>query len=158
MVIHEHAADFERFVLLPNRSASWAQIRSLIVVVLVFSLSMMLFFLAIGAWLIAPFCGAKAALLIWALWYVNQRTCWREVITLTPERVEIARGRRGPVETITLERFGLQLHSHIPDNDFYMPHLALRRHARDWVIGEMLNREDRITLIRALKRILTTQR
>ena len=154
MVIHEQLQDQERFVLLPNRSSSWSHTRRLILAVLAFSLSMMVLFLSLGAWPVIPFCGLEAALLIWALWYGNHRTCWREVITLTPTEVCIARGRRGPTETMSLPRYGLHLHSHVPDNDFYMPHLALRRHARDWVIGEMLNREDRLALIRALRRSL----
>ncbi|MCH8543520.1 MAG: DUF2244 domain-containing protein [Alcanivorax sp.] len=158
MVIHHREADLERFILLPNRSASWGQTRRMILVVIAAALLIATLFILRGAWLVVPFCGLGAALLCWALWYGNSRTCWQEVITLAPHQVSIARGRRHPVETITLERYGLHLHSHIPENDFYLPSLALRRHATDWTIGEMLNREDRIMLIRTLGRSLAVSR
>ena len=158
MVIHHREADLERFILMPNRSASWVQTRRMILVVLAATLMIAFLFLLRGAWMVVPFCGLWAALLCWGLWYGNTRTCWREVITIAPNEVNISRGRRHPVETITLERYGLHLHSYIPENDFYLPTLSLRRHARDWVIGEMLNREDRIMLIRTLGRSLAVSR
>jgi uncharacterized membrane protein len=98
MVLRSSNAEaFEtEFVLIPHRSLEWRAVCRLFFGFAIFFSVLSLGFSLMGAWLVAPFTGLELLALGAAL-YVN--ACGvrqREVVRLSPESVQIQRGRRGP--------------------------------------------------------------
>src|SRR5690606_5858871 len=90
--------------LLPNRSASWAEMRLYLLLICGTTLAVGLFWAFVGFWAILPFSGLEAALVAWLLYRVCQASYQRQVITCSPQQVLVQFGSHFPRRSWRLER------------------------------------------------------
>lgn len=88
----------QRIVICPNRSADWRANLRLLAFLFAVSLCIGTGFALVGAWMILPFAGIELLALGAALYYVNWRLTYREVITLGRGAVHIVKGVYRPRE------------------------------------------------------------
>jgi uncharacterized membrane protein len=100
-----------------------------------------------GIWLVLPFAGLDIGLLAWALYHTAWRAARREVLTLSREKLEIARGVYRPSEVAEYPRAWVRV-----ECDGERVWAALR--GRRTEIGSFLRPDERLTLARLLRQQL----
>ena len=93
-----------RFVLRPNRSATWAQSKRFLAIVATACLGVAGAFASVGYWPVLPFAGAEVALLTFALWWTSHRTARTEVVDIDSETVDVEKGREEPEQRWSFQR------------------------------------------------------
>jgi uncharacterized membrane protein len=151
MVLHDFNNGVTVVTLLPNRSASWAQTRVLLLLLCGTTLAIGVFWAFVGAWLVLPFSGLEAALIAYVLYRVSYLTYQRQVITCSADQVLVQAGGRFPKRSWALER--ARTHLSVTDARHPLDPVGLRlvdgNHSIE--VGGFLNREDKAEALRALK-------
>ena len=138
--------------LIPNRSASWAETRLLLLMLCGTTLAIGVMWALSGAWLVLPFSGIEAILIAYVLYRVCYMTYQRQVVTCSSDRLLVQTGAHFPKRGWELER--ARAHLSVSDARHPLDPVRLRlvdgNHSIE--LGSFLNREDKAEALRVLKR------
>lgn len=140
--------------LTPNRSASWAHTKYLMMAMVFFVMVIALAWAFVGAWVILPFAGLEVGLLVFIMYRVSKSTYKAELITISKDAVTFVKGR------IPLKRFREEHHFsrddlHIEvietENNWHLPDIRLVTTELSVSVGTFLNLPDREALAEHLR-------
>ena len=109
-------------------------------------------FALLGAWLILPFAGLELLALGAALYHVNWKQQYRQVITVSADSVCIDEGYHAPRRRWRFARQGAALTITAQEHPWDGPVLCVHDHNDNVTLGEFLNREDSLKLLDLLQR------
>ncbi len=154
MVIHSSDGDTTTIVAKPNQSASWRSNKLVLLALSVPSLGAAIGFALAGAWPILPFAGLELTALGASLYYVNWKLQYRHVITLGPDAVRIDKGFYLPRHSWTFARASTGLSIEPERHPWDAPGLSLQCAGERISVGEFLNRDDGLILLKHLRQEL----
>ncbi len=135
----------------PNHSSSWRANKAALFALAVPSLGAAIGFTALGAWPILPFAGLELAALGGALYYVNWKLEYRQVITLCETSVRIDKGYYAPRQSWQFARREAALAVTPEAHPWEGPRMMLHDHSESVPVGEFLNREEALSLLALLR-------
>lgn len=138
----------------PNHSSSWRNNLWALIVIAVPSLGAAIGFTLLGAWPVLPFAGAELLGLGSALYYVNWKLQYRHVITLSADQVRIDKGHYAPKKSWTVSREDALLSVTPEKHPWDGPSLSVQSKLDRVTVGEFLNRDDSLKLLKLLRREL----
>ena len=153
MVSLETRSGGATLTLKPNRSASWAETKWLIAIMAAFVFTIAIAWSFVGAWVILPFAGLEVGLLALLMYKVSYATYQRQIIEIETHRITIETGVYRPHTRIEFDRADTHLDVVEANTSFEIPTLKLVSQNRQVVIGEFLNRDDRLKARESLKQI-----
>ncbi|EED35279.1 conserved hypothetical protein [Luminiphilus syltensis NOR5-1B] len=156
MIHHSEAGGAKIIIAKPNHSSSWRHNLWALVAIAVPSLAAAIGFTLLGAWPILPLAGLELGCLGGALYYVNWKLQYRHVITLTKDRIKIDKGHYAPRRTWRLPREQTRLAVTPEAHPWDGPALAIHSREHHVAVGEFLNRDDALALMKLLKAELRT--
>ncbi len=136
----------------PNQSATWSANVLLLLALSVPVLGIAVVFALLGAWLILPFAGLELLALGAALYHVNWKQQYRQVITVSADSVCIDAGYHAPRRRWRFPRQGTGLTITAEQHPWDGPELCVHDRNASVTLGEFLNREDSLKLIDLLQR------
>ena len=151
-MITEHFENDERLVIVkPNKSATWRTNLYALIAISIPSLGAAIGFALLGAWPILPFAGAEIIGLAAALYYVNWKLEYRQVVTFQAASVKIEKGYFVPKRTWLWERDDTAVNVIEAKNQWEGPELWLHNKESRTTIGEFLNKEEAEDLLKRLR-------
>jgi uncharacterized membrane protein len=146
------------FVLIPHRSMEWRTVCRLFFGFAIFSGCLSLGLALMGAWLVAPFTGLELLALGAAL-YVNARGVrQREVVRVSPETVQIQRGRRGPEQEFRFHPGWARVELLRDPRGCWPSRLFIGSHGRSVELARALPEPERHALAQCLHTLLESMR
>lgn len=136
----------------PNHSSSWRANKIALFALAVPSLGAAVGFATLGAWPILPFAGLELMALGGALYYVNWKLEYRQVITLNENSVSIDKGYYAPRQSWRFDRREAALAVTPEAHPWEGPQMVLHDNAEAVSVGEFLNREEALSLLTLLRR------
>jgi uncharacterized membrane protein len=146
------------FVLIPHRSLEWRAVCRLFFGFAIFFSVLSLGLALMGAWLVAPFTGLELLALGAAL-YVN--ACGvrqREVVRVSPESVQVQRGRRGPEQEFRYHTGWARVELLRDARAGWPSRLFIGSHGRSVELGRALPEPERHALAQCLRTLLESMR
>ncbi|MEQ8517334.1 MAG: DUF2244 domain-containing protein [Chromatocurvus sp.] len=152
-MIHSNHSD-RRVVIIakPNHSSSWRANKVALLALAVPSLGAAVGFAALGAWPVLPFAGLELTALGSALYYVNWKLEYRQVITLSEDSVRIDKGYYAPRQSWHFDRREASLAVTPEAHPWEGPRMTLHDNTEAVPVGEFLNREEAISLLTLLRK------
>lgn len=141
-----------RFILRPQRSATWRDNLLLVAAVALAAVPIATTWAALGFWPILPLCGLELALLTLALYRVNRSLLAREVVIIDRDAIVVEAGHREPERRLRLGRTWAQVQLLPVRRD--RSRLVLRSHGRAVECGRFLTEDERGALARELRAIV----
>lgn len=135
----------------PNQSATWRTNKLVLIALSVPSLGIAIGFALAGAWPILPFAGLELTALGGALYYVNWKLQYRQVITIEAELVRIDKGFYLPRQSWCLSRDDTRILVEGEQHPWDGPGIALHDRREQVPVGEFLNRDECLELLRLLR-------
>lgn len=135
----------------PNHSSSWRNNKLALLAISFPSLGAAIGFTALGAWPVLPFAGAELLALSAALYYVNWKLEYRHVITLSEKTVLIDKGHYAPKRRWRIDREEAALAVTPEQHPWEGPALTVHGRREAVSVGEFLNRDDSLSLLKLLK-------
>ena len=135
----------------PNCSASWRSNRLVLLALAIPSLGAAIGFALLGAWPILPFTGLELLALATALYYVNWKLQYRQVITLSDDAVRIEKGHYVPKRSWQFSRQAIGLAITPEKHPWEGPALEVHDSRESVTVGEFLSREDSLKLAEMLR-------
>ncbi len=154
MVSSSRTATRLMIVARPNQSATWNTNVLVLLALAVPVLGIAAAFALLGAWLILPFAGLELLALGAALYHVNRKQQYRQVITFSADSVWIAKGRHAPRQRWRFPRQNTGLTITAERHPWDGPELCVHDRNESVTLGEFLNREDCLKLIGLLQQEL----
>lgn len=151
MVSSDRDAHCLTIIARPNRSSTWRTNKLVLLALSVPSLGIALGFALAGAWPILPFAGLELAALGSALYLVNWKLQYRHVITITEHRVCVEKGHYLPRQSWHLDRSRAALTIEREQHPWEGPQISLHDSNERVRVGEFLNREESLELLRLLR-------
>lgn len=148
------AARSGRIVLRPNQSWSWRANLIFLGSLMVISLTVAVFYLFNGYWLILPFTFVEQALLFACFYYVVRRTHRQEVLTFSPEALVVESGLREPDERYEFQRFFTRFLVRPAQHPWYRKQVALRCRDTELEIGSFLSADEKDDLVSSLRAMI----
>lgn len=130
----------------PNQSSTWRNNVILLGALSVPSLGAGIGFALAGAWPILPLAGLEMLALGCALYYVCWKLQWRQVITVSEDRVEVDEGYLAPKQHYSFSRPAAALSVTTEDHPWDGPQLSLHDRNGSVRLGDFLSREDALKL------------
>ena len=143
-----------RFVLKPNCSASWTQIKVFLAIISTVCLGIAGIFAWMGFWPILPFAGAEIALLSFALWWTSDRARETEVVHIDGDKVAVEKGRRQPEKRWTFHRRWTRVDLVASRAKHHPSRLLLGSHGKNVAVGAFLTEPERKRLAQDIQRAL----
>ena len=154
---HESAPGQWRFVLAPNRSASWAQIQRFFGLIAGVSAAIAVTFSFMGFWPVLPFAGAELALL-WYCFYLNAtKGLESEVIDINDRTVDVERGMRTVQQRWKFPRAWTRVQLLAAPARLHPSQLLLRSHGKTVRLGAFLTEDERHGVAKELRSVLTAR-
>ena len=147
-----------RYVLRPNRSASWSQIKIFFALIASVSVAIALVFTALGFWPVLPFAGAELIVLWCCLCQNTSAADTTEVIDIDAHTVAVARGRRTPQRRWRFARCWARIRLEPAPARLHPSRLLIGSHGRSVHLGSFLTEAERRALARDLRSTLTSAR
>lgn len=151
MVSSSRTASRLTIVARPNQSATWNGNLCLLLALAVPSLAIATAFALRGAWPILPFVGLELCALGAALYLVQWKLQYRQVITVSDEGVQIEKGFHSAQQSWRFQPGAAGLTVTTRRHPWDGPELAIHDHADAVVLGEFLSREDSLKLLTLLR-------
>ena len=151
MVIKKEQPDGIHLVLYPNRSASWQQVKWLMMLFGFVCFGIALAWTYVGAWLVLPFAGLEVGLLVFVMYYVTQMTHRKELVVVQEERIRVQSGIKTPTLSWDLDKGStkvLLMEVRHPEDPVCV-HLIDDKQRLE--LGRYLNLEDKELMIDELK-------
>lgn len=140
-----HGSQLE-IIARPNQSASWRTNLLVLAALAVPSLGAAIGFALAGAWPILPLAGLELTALGAALYYVNWKLQYRQVITVNENSVQVDEGYLAPRQRHRFARPAAALSVLREEHPWKGPQLALYDRNGSVQLGEFLGREDALKL------------
>lgn len=141
-----------RFVLRPQRSATWRENLWLVAAVALPAVTIALAWTAAGFWPILPLCGLELALLTALLYRVSHSLLAREVLVIDDDRITIEAGHREVERRFELGRHWAQVILQPARSEWHSSRLLIREAGRAIECGRFLTNEERAELAEQLRR------
>ena len=154
MVEFEDIDSDKRIILSPNRSATWAHTKYLMLVMVFFVMVIAIAWAFVGAWVILPFAGLEVGLLVYIMYRVSKSTYKTEILTISSSEVTLIKGRiplKKFREIYAFSRDDLHIEIVETDNNWHLPEIQLVTSNNKLCIGAFLNLEDRQKLASYLR-------
>ena len=132
-----------RLTLTPNRSISWRGNMLFLMLISTPILIIAFGFLYIGAPIILPFAGLEILIVLCASYYVYQKTNKQEIITISPEKLIIEKGRLRPETTTEFVREWAYVFVEKATHPWYPLHIVISSKGERVPIGDFLTEEDK---------------
>ena len=139
------------FVLRPNQSLTWRESQVFFAVTALVSLTVATGFAVAGFWPVLPFAGVELLALGTALYVTACRGARNEVVSVTPDLVEVHKGRRGPEQSWEFPRSWARVALLEQPGGWYPSRLLIRSHGREVEVGGFLNEQERRRLAAQLR-------
>ena len=143
-----------RFVLRPNCSASWTQIKFFFLGISCVRLTIAAAFATMGYWPVLPFAGAELLALWLCLRYSSRWSQAREIIEIDDQTVAVARGRRRPEHRWSFPRAWARIRFEPALVRMHPSRLLIGSHGRSVRLGAFLTEDEREQLARELRTAL----
>lgn len=141
----------QRFVLRPNCSASWREIKLFFAVLAILCLGIATAFSVAGLWPILPFAGLEISLLGLCLWLSARDGTAVEVININRRTVVIGKGERGSGQCWKFNRAWAQIRLERARIRQHPSNLLIGSHGKLVHCGRFLTEHERSDLARELK-------
>lgn len=143
-----------RFVLRPQRSATWRQNLWLLAAIAAVALPLAIGWAIVGFWLILPLAILQLGVVLVAFWVSSYSLLAREVVTIGPEQIVIEAGHREPERRFELTRYWSQVR--LREGSGRMRRRQLIIQSRECAVecGRFLNEAEREALWRDLRAVL----
>ncbi len=151
MVTSSRSGNRLQIVARPDRSSSWRTNMLLLAALAVPSLGAATAFALAGAWPILPLAGIELCALGAALYCVNRKLQFRQVITVNRDTVSIDQGFRGPRQSWRFRRDATGLTITPEQHPWEGPSLLLHDRSDSVPLGDFLGREDLLRLSELLR-------
>lgn len=152
--VEQHLSPNTVITLLPNRSASWASTKLLMAAMVFFVMVIAIAWAFVGAWVILPFAGFEVGLLAYIMYRVCHSTYRSEVIKISPEVIEVLRGKL-PLhkyrESYIFNRADVHVEIIETENDWHLPDIRIVTDTQSLSVGSFLNLSDRKKLATQLR-------
>ncbi|MFV8818180.1 DUF2244 domain-containing protein [Haliea sp. E17] len=135
----------------PNQSQSWRANLYVLLALSVPCLGAGIGFTLLGAWPILPLAGLEMLALGSALYFVQWKLQYRQVITFSADKVQIEKGYYYPRRSWLFPRKSTGLAVESERHPWDGPSLALHDAEQQVRIGEFLSREDAMALLELLR-------
>ena len=160
--VDEHGDDLDQTIvvaLIPDRSSDWRQNLYLIAALGFTCLAISLgFYFILGVWTILPFAGLEILALSAGLYYAQWKVNYRHVLTISADKISIAKGVYRPSKNWQLERFNTRLHIYPAKHKWEAQKLCLFDRNQQVTIGEFLSKDDLNSTVKLLAPLITTVR
>ena len=143
-----------RLTLKPNRSISW---KGNLIFLLLISTPILIIafgFLYVGAPIILPFAGLEILIVLFASYYVYQKTNKQEIITISPEKLIIEKGKFRPETSIEFIREWAYVFVERAKHPWYPVHIVISSKGQRVPVGEFLTDDDKKILIDKMDEII----
>lgn len=156
MILSEFDSDASigRIVLRPNRSWTWRANAYLVGTLLAVSGSIGVVFALQGLWLILPVTALELVVLLGCLYYCVRRTHLQEVLTFSPDYLEVERGLKAPETRRRLQRYFTRFFVTAPRHPWYGKRVSVCCRGTEFEIGSFLNDEEKDVLVAALRNMI----
>jgi uncharacterized membrane protein len=148
------SASVGRIVLRPNQSWTWQANACLVGTLLAVSGSIGVVFAYQGMWLILPFTALELIVLLGALYYCVRRTHLQEVLTFSPDYLEVERGVRTPETRKRLQRYFTRFFVSAPRHPWYCKRVSVCCRGTEFEIGSFLSDEEKDDLVAELRSMI----
>lgn len=145
-----------RYVLRPNRSASWYQIKIFFAIVAGVSVTIAMGFALLGFWPVLPFAGIELVLLWCCLCQNASAGDAAEVIEIDADTVAVAQGRRTAQRSWRFARCWARIRLEPAPARLHPSRLLIGSHGRAVRLGTFLTEEERQVLARDLRSALAS--
>lgn len=135
----------------PNQSATWRANKLVLLALAVPSLGIATGFALAGAWPILPMAGMELGALGAALYLVNWKLQYRHIITFSDEQVRIEKGYYLPRQRWQFTRESTGITVDRERHPWDGPGICLHNRSERVPVGEFLNREDCLELLKLLR-------
>lgn len=129
-------------ILTPNRSASWKQIKWVLISMASFVMIIAVAWSFVGAWVILPFAGLEIGLLTILMIKVNRFTHQQQVITFAQRIISVETGVERPHSRLDFERASALLRVTEPEHSMDKAKLHLLDQHSSMELGAFLNQDD----------------
>jgi len=110
--------------------------------------------LAMGAWLVLPYCLLELAVLAACIWYCVRQCRRQEVITISEHEVQIERGIETPTDQHNYHRIWAQFLVKPARHPWDPDIVSIRSHGEELELGSFLSRKDKHRLIAELRKMV----
>ena len=141
-------------VLKPNNSATWRFNMMVVASLAIIAVLISTFFMLQGAWLIAPFSGLEVLVLLGCLYLCARSNIQTEVIKFSPDKVTIEQGRTFAEKSWEYHRSWAKIFVRKARLEGYPDQVVIRSHGRELELGSFLNKDDKVQLVRKLRKII----
>jgi uncharacterized membrane protein len=154
----ENSPGHWRFVLRPNRSATWREMKIFFAIIASVSVTIAMFFTFMGFWPVMPFAGAELAFLWFCLCHNAAAGSATEVIDIDGESVAVEQGRRAPERRWRFPRCWAQIRLEPPTARLHPSRLVIGSHGRRVLLGAFLTEDERVALASELRNTISRSR
>ncbi len=138
-------------ILMPNQSANRYQTLLLFCLVAGVTLSVALFWLLQGVWLVLPFAGLEIMVLAYVMARVSRATYQKQVITINQQWITVEEGETHPVRRWQFERMATHIDVREAETPADCIELQLVTVNDRKVLGQFLNQQDLHVVRQALQ-------
>jgi uncharacterized membrane protein len=150
----DQSSSIGRIVLRPNRSWTWRANTYLVGTLMVISGSVATVFALQGMWLILPFTVLELSVLLACLYYCVRRTHTQEVLTFSPDYLDVERGIRAPETRTRYQRYFTRFFVRPPLHPWYRKRVSVCCRGTEFEIGSFLNDDEKDDLIAELRTMI----
>ena len=143
-----------RFILKPNCSASWFQVKVFLAIVSTVCLGVASLFAWFGFWPILPFAGLEIALLTFALWWTSAQARRTEVVDIDERQVAVEKGLSDAERRWSFNRNWARVSLVAPRIRHHPSRLLIGSHGRHVPVGAFLTEPERQRLARDIRSAL----
>lgn len=143
-----------RILLRPNQSTDWKSSLIFISIIAFTCLTIGIGFALAGATMILPFAGLEILFVATCVYLVMKQTYKQEVITLTKEKLTIAKGAGKIDQEWEYFRMWSFISVERPEHPWYPAHIIVSSKGERVPIGNFLNEDEKEELVKNLERII----
>jgi|TARA_X000001036_G_scaffold90510_2_gene82865 uncharacterized membrane protein len=143
-----------RILLRPNQSTDWKSSLIFISIIAFTCLTIGIGFALAGATMILPFAGLEILFVATCVYLVMKQTYKQEVITLTKEKLTIAKGAGKIDQEWEYFRMWSFISVERPEHPWYPAHIIVSSKGERVPIGDFLNEDEKEELVKNLERII----
>ena len=146
-----------RFVIRPNRSLSWTQMKLVYAALASLCMLVAIGFTLLGYWMVLPFAGAEVLLLAVGFYLCALSGRETEVIRIKDDRIAIEKGQERTRTVWELDRSWARIELLPPRIEWYPSRLVIRSHEKQLQLGAFLTDGERERLARELERAISSE-
>ncbi len=143
-----------RILLRPNQSTDWKSSLIFISIIAFTCLTIGIGFALAGATMILPFAGLEILFVATCVYLVMKQTYKQEVITLTKEKLTIAKGAGKIDQEWEYFRMWSFISVERPEHPWYPAHIIVSSKGERVPIGDFLNEDEKEELVKNLERVI----